>query len=82
VGPRCPLKFNGAAGADGASDATWGRVLVAVDVLCSELVGFYEAEVKGFLVPRIVSAALQPAILDQCVYKLTIQRPQEGYRHS
>lgn len=43
VGPRRPLEFDGAARADGAGDAAWGRVLVAVDVLCSEVVGLYEA---------------------------------------
>ena len=59
VGPCCPLELDGAAGADGSSDAAWGRVYVAVDVLCSEFVGLYEAEVGGFLVPVNVSASLE-----------------------
>ena len=66
MGPGGPLELDSAAGADGASDAAWGRVLVAVDVLCSEAVGLYKTEVKRFLVPRIVSASLQPESLDSC----------------
>lgn len=54
VGPRRPLELDGAARADGAGDAAWGRVLVAVDVLCSEVVGLYEAKIGSLLVPRIV----------------------------
>lgn len=42
VGPGGPLEFDSAAGADSTSDAPWGRVYVAVDVLCSEVVGLYE----------------------------------------
>lgn len=59
VRPRRPLELDSAACADGAGDAAWGRVLVAVDVLCSEAVGLYEAEVGGLLVPGILLASLK-----------------------
>lgn len=59
MGPRGPLELDSTAGAHGASDAAWSRVYVAVDVLCSEVVGLYEAEVKSFLVPGVVSASLE-----------------------
>lgn len=81
VGPRGPLELDGAAGADGAGDAAWGRVNVAVDVLCSEVVGLYEAEVGSFLVPWIVSTSLE-AWQGMKVDSLTIRRSQGEYLHS
>lgn len=55
--PRRPLELDGAARADCSGNAAWGGVYVAVDILCSEVVGLYEAEVGSFLVPGVVSAS-------------------------
>lgn len=59
VGPRRPLELDSAARADCSGNAAWGGVYVAVDILRSEVVGLYEAEVGSFLIPRIVSVSLQ-----------------------
>lgn len=57
--PRRPLKLDCAARADCSGNAAWGGVYVAVDILCSEVVGLHEAEVGSFLIPGIMSVSLQ-----------------------
>lgn len=57
--PRRPLELDGAARADCSGNAAWSGVYVAVDILCSKIVGLYEAEVGSFLVPGILLASLE-----------------------